>query len=361
MKTTQYTKRDNVIALTILPVYYLFLNYMLFGTAYFTRLHVFALATVSIVLIWTPIYFLHALPALYFRRRLPAVRRIWLRLALVVPVHMAMSSLAIVGLFYGYAWLGFPYFTFNGVHLYNILLINVFFNLLINGVHESVYTFERWSQTLSETEKLKQANLQSRLEGLKHQINPHFLFNSLNSLSSLIDEDPERAERFIEELASVYRYLLQTNEHELVTLSNELRFIQSYYHLQRTRYGSGLTLEVDVADEYLEAQLPPLTLQLLVENAIKHNVVAADQPLQISIRTTTVPKAGAGESYQPGRLHVSNTLQRRPARVLSNGVGLVNIATKYKLLGQAPMEIDERDGSFTVTLPLLTAWSALDA
>lgn len=361
MKTTQYTKRDNAIALTILPVYYLFLNYVLFGTAYFTRLEVFALATGSIVLLWTPIYFLHALPALYFRRRLPAVRRIWLRLALIVPIHIVISSLAICGFFYGYAWIGFPYFAFNATHLQNALLINIFLNILINGVYESVYTFERWSQTLSETEKLKQANLQSRLEGLKHQINPHFLFNSLNSLSSLIDEDPERAERFIEELASVYRYLLHTNENELVTLSSELRFIQSYYHLQRTRYGSALTLHVDVADEYLDAQIPPLTLQLLVENAIKHNVVAADQPLQITIRTTTVQKTGSSESYQPGRLHVRNTLQRRPARVLSNGVGLVNIASKYKLLGQAPMEIDERDGYFTVTLPLLTIGSALDA
>jgi sensor histidine kinase YesM len=335
LKTTNFTKRDNAIALSLLPVYYLFFNYMLFGKTYFSRLDVFAYATVSVILIWTPIYFLHALPAIYFRTLFPTVRQTWLRMSLALAVHMVMSALTISAFFYGYDWVHFPGYTFSTTRLQTTLLIGMGNNVIVNVIHESVYTFERWAQTLSETEKLKKANLQSQLEGLKQQVNPHFLFNSLNSLSSLIDEDPDRAEAFVEELSSVYRYLLQNNVAELTSLATEVRFIRSYFHLQQTRYGNGLTMEIDVADEWAEAQLPPLTLQLLVENAVKHNIVAADQPLHIQIRTDST-----------GQLIVANNLQRKTSRadrraVLSNGVGLANIATKYELLGQPAVRIEE--------------------
>ncbi|WP_460981571.1 sensor histidine kinase [Spirosoma fluminis] len=350
MKKTQYTRRDNVIALVLLPFYFLFFNYMLFGTLYFRRLDVFVLATVTVVLIFTPIYFLHSVPALYLRNQFPEVHQTWLRMFLALLIHMLMSSVTIVGFFYGYEWIGFPGFTFSSARLYNTLLFGIAGNVIANVVHETVYTFDRWSQTLSETEKFRRANLQSQLEGLKQQVNPHFLFNSLNSLSSLIDDDPERAELFIEELSSVYRYLLQTNANELTTLSSELRFIQSYYHLQRTRYGNGLTLQIDVDDTYLKTLLPPLTLQLLVENAIKHNIVAADQPLHITIRTD-----------DGGQLQVINNLQLRQTRVLSNGVGLINIYTKYQLLGQGELEVGVVDDTFRVRIPLLTSQPELRA
>ncbi|HLL97253.1 MAG TPA: histidine kinase [Spirosoma sp.] len=353
----QYTQRDNQIALGVLPVYYLLFNYLLFGPIYLQRLDVFVPATLSIVLLWTPVYFLHALPALYFRRQFPAVRQTWLRLSLAMLAHMLLSSLAIFAFFYGYDWFDFPHYTFSVTRLQTALIVSVGGNLIINVIHESVYTFERWSQTLTETERLRRANLQSQLDGLKSQVNPHFLFNSLNSLSSLIDVDSERAEQFIEELASVYRYLLQTNEGELTTLGRELQFIQSYYHLQRTRYGNGLTMQVNVDDEYQTMMLPPLTLQLLVENAIKHNVVAADQPLHIMIET--IPNNEGDTKGRVPSLRVSNNLQRRPSRVLSNGVGLANIATKYQLLGQKSMHIDEQDGQFVVTLPLLVNHEAV--
>jgi sensor histidine kinase YesM len=346
----QYTRWDNAIALAILPFYFLFFNYMLFGAPYFKRLDVFALATLSVVLIWTPIYFLHSLPALYLRNRFPEVRQTWKRMFLALMIHIVMSSTTIIGFFYGYEWIGFPGYVFNTSRLYNALLFGIAGNIIANVVHEAVYTFDRWSQTLSETEKFRRANLQSQLEGLKQQVNPHFLFNSLNSLSSLIDVDPERAEQFIEELSSVYRYLLQTNTNELTTLETELRFIQSYYHLQRTRYGNGLSLQTEIADHYLSLLLPPLTLQLLVENAIKHNIVAADQPLHIIIQTTDT-----------GQLQVINNLQLRQTRILSNGVGLVNIATKYQLLGHGQLEAGIVDERFVVTLPLLTSQPELRA
>lgn len=191
-------------------------------------------------------------------------------------------------------------------------------------------------------QRMQQEKTEMQMRALQSQINPHFLFNGLNTLSSLIDESPQQAGEFVDELSSVYRYLLRSNESELTTLSVELRFIQSYFHLLKTRFGGSVVLEIAVDEQYEEALLPPLTLQLLVENAVKHNVVLANQPLTIRIRTT-----------QQKQLVIENTLQRKRIRVESNGVGLSNIAVKYRLLNQLPPFIEEDKDWFRVTLPLL--------
>ncbi|ADB37833.1 sensor histidine kinase [Spirosoma linguale] len=193
-------------------------------------------------------------------------------------------------------------------------------------------------------QRMHQEKTEMQMRALQSQINPHFLFNGLNTLSSLIDEDPHQAGEFVDELSKVYRYLLRSNEHELTTLSIELRFISSYFHLLKTRFGCSVSLDIDVDKTYQEALLPPLTLQLLVENAVKHNVVIAQKPLKIRIRTTP-----------DNVLIVENSLQRKTLRVESNGVGLSNIAVKYQLLNQQQPVIQEHEGWFQVKLPLLFA------
>ena len=210
-------------------------------------------------------------------------------------------------------------------------------------VYEAFYLLGKWQETKLSYEHRRRAGLQSQLQSLKNQINPHFLFNTLNSLSSLIIESPRHAEVFVDEMAKVYRYLLQANASELAPLAAELTFIQSYYHLLRTRYGVGLELHTDIADAYLTYQLPPLTLQMLVENAVKHNVILPSRRLRIDITTTT-----------QGRLCVRNNLQPRATRPTSNHVGLANIAARYQLLAQTGLVVDAANGQFTVTLPLLS-------
>ncbi|WP_353723263.1 histidine kinase [Dyadobacter sp. 676] len=175
-------------------------------------------------------------------------------------------------------------------------------------------------------------------------MNPHFLFNCLNSLSSLIEEDPDLATQFIDEMSNVYRYLLRSNESELTTLEAELRFAGSYFHLLSTRYGANLRLEEEIDPAYRDYMLPPLTLQLLMENVVKHNVIMPRQPLYIRLNTTA-----------DGRLVVSNNLQRRQVSVPSSRIGLANIATKYNLLGQGEISIEENPQTFSVSLPLLTS------
>ncbi|RAK00368.1 7TM protein involved in diverse intracellular signaling [Larkinella arboricola] len=192
-------------------------------------------------------------------------------------------------------------------------------------------------------QQLRQEMSEVQMRALQSQLNPHFLFNSLNSLSSLIVDEPAKAEQFVDEMASVYRYILQTHDFELTTLSRELNFIHSYLHLLQTRYGRGITYTIEVAADFLNDQLPPLTLQLLIENAVKHNIVSSDEPLKIYISTT-----------EYGWLIVRNNLQRKSIdRVKSTKKGLLNILTKYKMLGQPTPTVQETADEFIVTLPLI--------
>lgn len=209
-------------------------------------------------------------------------------------------------------------------------------------VLESRQMTDRLQQAKREKEALEKTNLQSQLEALKQQVNPHFLFNSLNALGTLIEEDPKQASLFLDELSTVYRYLLRSNEHNLTTLAAELDFIHSYAHLLRTRYGSGLRLSVNVDSRHEAYQLPPLTLQLLVENAVKHNIILPEEPLTITISTNALHQ-----------LIITNNLQRKNAKIHSNGLGLNNILTKYRMLGQDTPTVHETETQFAVFLPLI--------
>ncbi len=192
-------------------------------------------------------------------------------------------------------------------------------------------------------EQLKQQMTDMQMRALQAQISPHFLFNSLNTLSSLIADEPQRAEKFVDELATVYRYLLQSGSHKMTTLHKEVTFVQAYFNLLKTRYARGIELDLDINPRYTSYQLPSLTLQLLVENAVKHNIVSADQPLHIRIATNGSNK-----------LVVQNTLQRKTQ---SHGIttqrGLLTISEKYRLLELDDITITETNAIFEVVVPLL--------
>ncbi len=209
-----------------------------------------------------------------------------------------------------------------------------------------MYLSRKKSPTLSEqeTERLRMANLQSQLDALKQQINPHFFFNNLNVLDSLIEEDAVRARVFLEELGAVYRYLLRCSEFQLIALASEMDFIKSYYHLLKTRLGDGLQLVIRIDQKYEACQLPPLTIQLLVENAFIQNIVLPEQPLVITISTDS-----------NGHLLVCNNVQRKQNVVVTNPAGLDDILDKYRILQKELPGITEQQGQFIVTIPLIPA------
>ncbi len=212
--------------------------------------------------------------------------------------------------------------------------------LLVGGMYESMRFFTLWKETLLEKEQVERAHLTGQLEGLRNQVNPHFLFNSLNTLVYLIPEEPERAVRFVRQLSKVYRYVLESRDAQLISLREELTFLEAYVFLLRERFGDNLRVDLRTDTLPPETAIVPLTLQLLFENAIKHNIISADKPLHIVV-------------YPEGNtLVVRNTLQRKQQVTDSTGVGLENIRLRYRILtGQAVMVV-ETDGYFKVVLPM---------
>lgn len=212
---------------------------------------------------------------------------------------------------------------------------------LVAGFYELVIFFNAVQVARQEADELKKLNITIQLESLKNQVKPHFLFNSLNTLTGLVESNSEQAVRFIAELANVYRYLLQSSEKELIALREELQFSRAYFFLLQMRFGDGIRLLVNIDEELEDCQLPPLTLQMLLENCIKHNQVSARKPLQMEI-------TAEGDGW----LVVKNNLQERRTPV-SNGMGLSNIAAKLKLLNQPAIEVEKTDACFTIKIPLI--------
>lgn len=197
-----------------------------------------------------------------------------------------------------------------------------------------------WRQAVIESEQLKRAHIAAQYESLKNQINPHFLFNSLNALTQLVYEDQDQAALFIRKLAEVYRYVLDTQDKEVVALREELAFVRSCVFLHKIRFEDNLQVEVQLPeDEYL--MLPPLSLQMLLENAIKHNEISSEHPLHISI------------SLENEHIIVRNNVQKKANKEHSSGLGLQNIRLRYEHLSSLSIEIFEDLQSFTVKLPLL--------
>jgi LytS/YehU family sensor histidine kinase len=279
---------------------------------------------------------------LKFLKWYPDMRDTRKRIILSTLSYMAITATSVTPLIWLYSKIPVFEFSMDNFTHGGVVVVSMVTNIIITIIFEALAAFERWKATLYETEQLKKENLKSQLQSLKDQINPHFLFNSINSLSSLIAEDPEKAEQFLDEMSKVYRYLLRNNEDNLISLSDELQFINSYYHLLKTRYGEAINLILKVPPNCQDSMLPPLTLQILVENAVKHNIISKELPLNIEIICENNKQ-----------LIVKNNLQRKTAKVLSNQVGLENIAAKYHLLNQPDLLVKEENNEFVVQVPLI--------
>ncbi|MFD2573859.1 sensor histidine kinase [Spirosoma soli] len=203
--------------------------------------------------------------------------------------------------------------------------------------------YRRLEDVQVRAERLEKENVQAQFAALKSQVNPHFLFNSLSILSSLVHADADLSERFIDQLSRAYRYILEQKDNERVLLKTELEFIQAYRFLLNIRFENKFDVVINVPEaDQSRYSIAPLTLQLLVENAVKHNRMSAKEPLQVHIQLE-------GDS-----LVVQNNLQQRPQSETSTGVGLQNIINRYALLTDQPVWVGESEGSFVVKIPLLT-------
>ncbi|MBL3655123.1 sensor histidine kinase [Fulvivirga sediminis] len=229
------------------------------------------------------------------------------------------------------------------------LVVNMAVAAFVNSFYHSFFFFEKWKAKVIESNKLelhahhlKENALQAELEVLRLQLDPHFLFNNFSILTQLIDTNQEAAQAFLSNLSRVYRYILTTAKKDVVALEDELKFVEMYFHLIKIRHGETIFLNINIYESNKSKGIPPVTLQLLIENAIKYNISTLKQPLYLSI-----------DSCNDGSLKVKNNLQPINIDYKSTRMGLKNIKERYFLLyGKIP-EVTTTETSFEVKLPLL--------
>jgi sensor histidine kinase YesM len=338
----KYTSKDAPILIaTMLPMA-IVMNAILFGGSYFTSAFKLLAITATTFTFLALAFVLYGMVAISLRERFPNEDDLFKRLIISISIFALMSIISISLLLRGYEFIRFYGYSFSETDFTQCYLTILVTNVFLTFLNEGVSQFEKYKATTKETEALKKEYMQSQLLGLKSQMNPHFLFNSLNTLSSLIQECPDKAEDFLDHMSKVYRYLLRHSEEQLVTLGTELNFIDSYCYLLKARHGEGLQIHEYVTEDQKEYLLPPLTLQMLLENTINQNSISKSQPLVITI------------SAQQETLEIRNSLQPK-VTVSETDHALENIDNKFKLLCQKSLNVLHVDGFRKIELPLIPA------
>jgi hypothetical protein len=227
---------------------------------------------------------------------------------------------------------------YNLIYTFRDLIVGI---IVISGIYVIKTVYDRQTVKI-ENEKLNSEKLLGQYESLKNQMSPHFLFNSLTALRELIDQDPKDAKLYISHLSLVLRYTLSSIDAQSKSLYEELEVAESYLHLVKIRFGSSLRVETLVDERYKNYRLPPLAIQILIENAIKHNEISKKNPFTIRIETSS-----------DQNLVITNLIQERVSKEFSTGIGLSNLSKQYQYLAGKEITISNGNNEFRVELPLL--------
>ena len=325
-----------------MPFIILAMNHILYDGRTFREWQIWVFSAPLLFVIGTLSWYAHIRYEYFIVRKFPELKQTGERVFYKLLTNLIVMTPSVLLIFFLYDRLDILGYRLQTDDLRWGYIVGLCVNFLFITLWEVLYLLEKYRESLGEKELIEQMSMEQEFENLKSQINPHFLFNCFNTLSSLIQEDKREAEKFLDELSKVYRYLLKSNEDGISTVEKELKFIESYYRLLKTRYGSGLQLSLDIDKRYYSYLLPSLSLQLLVENAVKHNIVSRQQPLVIEIFTAAENK-----------LVVNNNLQRKQLSKHSTRIGLANIRSKYKLMKQEGFQVVEGEHNFMVVLPLV--------
>lgn len=305
----------------------------------FNSLEVAAVAMTASGLQWILLWQGNAHLSDYLTYRIPWLENPGKRFLVGVIGVIVYTPLAVYSLFALLSWIFDVSMTNN---IQGTMLISIGITFVISFFFNGWNFLSNWRKSALEMAELKKEQMATKYEALKNQVNPHFLFNSLNALTNLVYEDQDQAALFIRQLSKVYRYVLDTQSKELVSLKTELTFLDSYVFLQKIRFDDKLTVDISV-DGFEERLLPPIALQMLLENAIKHNTIAEEEPLTIQISVEN-------DEY----IVVKNNLQKKRIPLeSSSGMGLSNIKSRYEFLSKKPVEVTETADEFIVKLPLL--------
>lgn len=336
------TKVEWYSFLVPMPFITLALNSILFGARISSDKAIWFLSFPLIFCIGFLSWYLHTVYNAGIEKKFPSLSQSGQRIAAKIIVNILVMSPSVLLIFLLYDRLHILGYSLKEGDLKWGLIVGVIVNIIFVSLWEAIYIVDKYKESLTDKEDLEQMSIEHEFENLKSQVNPHFLFNSFNTLSSLISIDKNQAENFLNELSKVYRYLLRNNEDGITTVEQEIKFIQSYYRLLKTRYGDALNMTMEIDRRYYPYLIPSLSLQLLVENAVKHNIVSRQQPLTLEIFTT------AGN-----KLVVNNNLQKKQLKEKSTHIGLNNIRGKYKLIKQEGFQVVEGENNFMVVLPLV--------
>ncbi|MEO9802081.1 MAG: histidine kinase [Reichenbachiella sp.] len=268
--------------------------------------------------------------------RQPATYRVLIQIGLSVLFTIWLTYFAVKYLYAGVYHAHFSSLVFRG-NLFVFLIIS----LLYNAVYTGGNLFKQWRESIVEAEEWKRQNLISQYEALKNQINPHFLFNSINTMLGLIEKHPKLAIEFGHRFAEIYRQILVKGAKELITLREEIQIIDIQSELLKSRFGKALNIISNIPENVMDKLLPPLSLQHLIENAIKHNQISTKCPLKIEL------------DVENDLIRVVNNKQVRNYKTPSTETGLSNIRKRYQYFTDREVVIADNEGSFSVQIPLL--------
>lgn len=340
VQAPQYNGKDNFVMTLVVIPFTIIINSIILGSQYFFNWKIFLLATAITFFATCMDFMLCGFIAVALKKRFPEESRLFLRLSLMIFTFLLISGLFLYSLFHGFELIDLFNYRFNeNAFIWSYYALGIF-NIFITFLMEGIARYKDWKQNWKETERLNEVYKQTQLNGLKSQVNPHFLFNSLNSLSGLIQDDEEKAEKFLDEMSKVYRYMLRNDEEQLVSLATELAFIRSYVYVLNTRYGTGLQININLNEKSLNQLLAPLTLQVVIENTFSLNIVSKASPLQISI------------SSEDDRLVIQNNIQPKTITdALDFEAGLDNLIRKYELLNM-PVSVQDNTAHRVICIPL---------
>ena len=276
------------------------------------------------------------------RARYPRPDQLGRRLLTQVPAHVVFTLVFGSLIKWGLSRV-FPAIVCDAPALAHAFALNLIPTGIVVLVYEAVYFFQQWRANLTRVEALARTAAQSQLDALRQQLDPHFLFNSLNTLAALIDEaDPAAAQQYLSQLADVYRYVLLAKDRDTVPLHEELAFVDAYIALNKVRFRENLRVENTIPTASHQRRVAPLSVQTLVENALKHNVISREHPLAVRL-----------EAAGPDAIRVANPVRTKALLAPGTRVGLANLIGRYALLTPAPVEVSTEGGEFRVSLPLL--------
>ena len=295
------------------------------------------------VIYWVVLWKTNEFTVLFLNRKVswldqPVLRFVISMVATIVATMIALNLLNIV-----FVWHYFdktPLDYLKNLHAHDFIFTIGITAVISLFVHGRAFLMG-WRESALEVERLKQANITAQYETLKNQVNPHFLFNSLNVLSSLVYKDQDLAAKFISQLSKVYRYVLDTRDKEVVSLENEITALESFIFLMKIRFGENLQVEQNVIPQPNE-QMVPLTLQMLLENAIKHNEISKKFPLTIEINR-----------LENGYISMKNVIQEKRQLAEKSGVGLTNIEARFKYISDKKVQILKTEEMFEVHIPIV--------